>query len=153
MKTATQNADAEVKIWRWLLSLLQWYGAEGMSSDETSAEGMEIVYRVKILLWRRNIDKYMDLIDGERKQPEQAIFSRSGARPTQRIRAESNSISDRKAIPGLPSELYDGDWLKQLDDHYRQVTLCVSREQFEWMNIRIKSKGWGGKAGDGDGRR
>jgi|ERR1700685_528616 hypothetical protein len=52
VKTASQNAKTEVKIWQWLLSLLQWYGAEGMGSDETSVEDREIVYRVKVLLWR-----------------------------------------------------------------------------------------------------
>jgi hypothetical protein len=88
VKTANQNAETEVKIWQWLLSLLQWYGAEGMSSDETSVEGLEVVYRVKILLWRRNIDKYLDLVDFERKQPVQALFSRSGAKPMKRTRAE-----------------------------------------------------------------
>ena len=76
VKTAAKNAETEVKIWQWLLSLLQWYGAEGMSSDETSVEGLEVVYRVKILLWRRNIDKYLDLVDFECKQPVQALFSR-----------------------------------------------------------------------------
>jgi hypothetical protein len=152
VKAASQNAETEVKIWQWLLSLLQWYGAEGMSSDETSVEDQEIVYRVKVLLWRRNIDKYLDLVDFERKQPTQVLFSRSGARPVKRTRAEENAISDRKAIPGLPIELYDAEWLQELDEHYRQITLCVSREQFQWMNIRIKSKG-GGAGSDGNGGR
>jgi len=153
VKTAAQNAETEVKIWQWLLSLLQWYGAEGMSSDETSVEGLEVVYRVKILLWRRNIDKYLDLVDFERKQPVQALFSRSGAKPMKRTRAEGNATSDRKPIPGLPSELYDAVWLQELDEHYRQVTLCVSQEQFDWMNIRIKSRGESRKDDGSNGGR
>ena len=71
---ATQNTESEVKIWQWLLSFLQWFGAEGMSSDKTSVEGIEIAYHVKILLWCCNIDEYIDLMDGECKLPAQAIF-------------------------------------------------------------------------------
>jgi hypothetical protein len=153
VKSADQNAEKEQKIWRWLLSLLQWYGAEGMSSDETSVEGMETVYRVKILVWRRNIDKYLDYIDCERKLPTQALFSRSGARPVKRIRAEDNLISSHSAVPGLPDELYDAEWLQEQDEHYRKVTLCVSREQFEWMNIRVKYRDEAGSARTGMGGR
>lgn len=153
VKSADQNAEKEQKIWRWLLSLLQWYGAEGMSSDETSVEGMETVYRVKILVWRRNIDKYLDYIDCERKLPTQALFSRSGARPVKRIRAEDNLISSHSAVPGLPDELYDAEWLQEQDEHYRKVTLCVSQEQFEWMNIRVKYRDEAGSARTGMGGR
>jgi hypothetical protein len=138
IKTAEHNTVKEAKIWRWLLSLLKWYGAEGMSSDETSVEGMETVYRVKVLVWRRNIDKYLDNIDNERKLPTQELYSHSGAKPAKRIRSETNLISNRSPVPGLPIALYDNDWVEALDEHYRQMTLCVSREQFEWMNIRVK---------------
>jgi hypothetical protein len=129
-----------VEIWQWLLALLNWYGAEGMSSDETSAENMETIYRVKILVWRRNIDKYLDCIDNERKLPHQELFSRSGSTPTKRVRSEDGLISTRDAIPGLPSELYDAKWLEDKDERYRRLTLCVSREQFEWMDIQMKSR-------------
>ena len=143
VKAAGQNNKEEI-IWRWLLALLQWYGAEGMSSDETSVEGMETVYRVKILVWRRDIDTYLDYIDFERKHPTQGLFSRSGATPTKRIRSEENIISARTPVPGLPTELYDSEWFEELNENYRQLTLCVSREQFECMNIRVKSKDvWG----------
>src|SRR5882762_1632341 len=82
IEVKAQQTDNEVEIWRWLLALLNLYGAEGMSLDETDVEGMETVYRVKILVWRRNIDKYLDCIDNERKLPHQALFSRSGSKPT-----------------------------------------------------------------------
>ena len=80
VKAAGQNNKEEI-IWRWLLALLQWYGAEGMSLDETSVEGLEVVYHIKNLLWYWNIDKYLDLVDLECKQPVQALFSCSGAKP------------------------------------------------------------------------
>ena len=138
---ATQNAKSEVKIWQWLLSLLQWFRSEGMSSDETSVEAMEIAYHVKIPLWHHNIDEYMDLIDGECKLPAQAIFLRSRARPVQCIRGKGQLISVQDVILGLPSELYNASWLRQLDNHYCQVTLCVTQKQFEWMDIQIKLRG------------
>jgi len=147
VKTASQNTEQEVKIWWWIMSLLEWYGAEGMSSDETSVEGMEIIYHIKILLWRCNIDKYLDCIDSECQQPAQELFSRSGSRPTKRIHCGENLISTCNAIPGLPIELYDTEWLKELDEDYRQLTLCILCEQFEWMNIWMKSQE--SKKGDG----
>src|ERR1700722_8923411 len=57
---------------------------EWLTLNQSSVEGLEVVYRVKILLWHRNIDKYLDLVDFERKQPAQALFSRSGAKPMKR---------------------------------------------------------------------
>lgn len=137
----TQKSKKEVDIWKWLLALLDLYGAEGMSSDETAVEGMETVYRVKILVWRRNIDKYLDCIDDERKLPNQALFSRSGSKPVKRIRSDDAPDSTRDPVPGLPVELYNANWLEDQDDCYRRLTLCVSREQFQWMNIRMQRPG------------
>jgi len=141
IEVKAQQTDNEVEIWRWLLALLNLYGAKGMSLDETDVEGMETVYRVKILVWRRNIDKYLNCIDNERKLPHQALFSRSGSKPTKRIRSEDGPVSMRDAVPGLPTELYNAKWLEDTDERYRRLTLCVSREQFKWMNIRIQSRG------------
>jgi hypothetical protein len=76
----TQKSKKEVDIWKWLLALLDLYGAKGMSSDETAVEDMEIVYWVKILVWHRNIDKYLDCIDDEQTLPNQALFSHSGSK-------------------------------------------------------------------------
>jgi len=47
----------------------------------------------------------------------------------------------REPVLGLPAELYDAKWLEDKDERYRRLTLSVSREQFKWLDIRMKSKG------------
>jgi hypothetical protein len=111
-----------------------------MSSDESSVEGMQTVYRVKILVWRRNIEEYLKLIDNQRMQIEQQICHTSGKMPTPRIRTGDLLKSTHDPVVGLPAELYDEDWLEALDENYRQMTLSVSKEQFKFLKICVKKR-------------
>jgi hypothetical protein len=45
--------------------LLQHLGEDGMSSDKSDVEGEldTTVFQVKMMLWRRNIDRELDIID------------------------------------------------------------------------------------------
>ena len=45
--------DPELPVWRWIKGLLEILGSDGMSSDETSVDNVETIYRVKVLAWRR----------------------------------------------------------------------------------------------------
>jgi hypothetical protein len=120
--------------------MLEWYGQDGMSSDETDYEGLEVVYRVRILPWRRDVTGYLDIIDRERKLPDQMVYSRAGSKPTKRVRADHHPESTRKAPKGLPSTLYDRGWLEGLSKH-KQSALAISREQFEWLEIELRRRG------------
>jgi hypothetical protein len=101
-----------------------------MSSEDTCTEGMETVFRVKILAWRHRIDDVLSIIDRERLI-DTDIFSRRGSVPAKRIRSEFNPVANRKPVKGLPRALYDDEWYNLKPDSYRQLTLCVSKEQFE----------------------
>ena len=51
-------------IWQWLEQLLRWLGTEGMSSEDTDI-GIDRKYRVKMVIWRRNMDEYLEMIDNQ----------------------------------------------------------------------------------------
>ena len=138
IKSKEKNEEGDLAVWKWLLDLIQWYGAEGMSSDESSVEGMQTVYRVKILVWRRNIEEYLKLIDNQRMQIGQQVYHTSGKTPTLRIRTGDLLKSTHDPVVGLPAELYDEEWFKALDENYRQLTLSVSKKQFKFLKIRVK---------------
>jgi len=93
------------------------------------------IYRVKILVWRRNVDKYVQMIDDLRKSSE-GIFSASGAKPINRVRSTGHPQSDRQPPADLPVALFDPDWLEEVDKDYRQITLSVSEEDFHWMEFQ-----------------
>jgi hypothetical protein len=107
---------------------------------ESSVEGMQTVYRVKILVWRRNIKDYLNLIDSQCMQIGQQVCRTSGKTPTPRIRTGDLLKSTHDPVVGLPAELYDEEWFKTLDENYRQLTLSVSKEQFKLLKIRVKKR-------------
>lgn len=137
LKAASGDLDGDLKVWKWLGELLKWYGQDGMSSEDTSVEGEETVYRVKILLWRRDIEKYLNIIDRQRIV-DNDIYTNRGSKPAKRIRSRDNPISTRAPVPELPRSLYEDIWFTEVDDDYRQLTLSVSQEQFDWLNIQVR---------------
>lgn len=134
------DAAGDLETWEWLHDMLEWYGQDGMSSDETEYEGLEVVYRVKILPWRRDISRYLDIIDEERKLKDQKIYSRAGSKPVKRIRMHDQPKSSRNPLKGLPSALYDREWFENLSPHKR-TALSISKEQFEWLAIKLQKTG------------
>jgi len=55
MKKDAEEDDAN--IWRWLADILEWLGADGMSSDESGMEDeIEIIYHMKVMPWRRDLE-------------------------------------------------------------------------------------------------
>ncbi|HEV7738570.1 MAG TPA: hypothetical protein VGO47_14515 [Chlamydiales bacterium] len=124
-----ENAS-DIKIWAWLRVMLQHLGPEGMSSEDTCTEGLETVYRVKILNWRHNIENELSIIDRQRIL-DADIFSPRGSKPAKRLRSDGNPVSTRKPVKKLPRALYDDAWYQLKPKEYRELTLCVSKEQFE----------------------
>ncbi|KAF8583153.1 hypothetical protein K439DRAFT_1283732, partial [Ramaria rubella] len=54
-------------LWRAIQKLLFLLGVDGMSSEESATENdIETVYRVKILTWRRDIEKELRIINHKR---------------------------------------------------------------------------------------
>jgi hypothetical protein len=135
VKMADEDRDEDLHIWRWLQDLLLRYQAHGMSSDGTDTDGIGTIYRVKILVWRCNIDLYVQMIDDERTWSAD-IFPGSGAKPVTRVRSPENPMSNRNAPHELPATLFKSNWLKEVDDNYRQITLAVPKDDFPWIEFK-----------------
>ena len=135
MKSADKDRDGDLGVWKWLLELLQRYDSDGMSSDDTDTGDIGTIYRVKILVWRRNVDKYVQMIDDERKTSAD-IFSASGAKSVARVRSPNNSKSECQPPTELPPVLFNPDWLEEVDEDYRKLILTVSEEDFPWIEFR-----------------
>lgn len=134
-KKEAGDPHKDLKEWRHIMKTVGWLGQEGMSSDESDVEGLEEVYHIKTLPWRRpEVVRYMDILDRERKLPNQAIFSRKGRKPSKRVRSAKVLLSDRNAVNGLPVDLYDREWYDGLTTRERRA-LKPATEPYKWLNI------------------
>ena len=134
-----RTAEGDLHIWQWLENLIEYLGSNGMSSEDTDIS-IDRKYRVKILLWRRNMDQYLKLIDKQRYGPDSG-FAPAGSKPIQRVRNLPTPPSTRAAPTGLPETLYDQRWLASTDTNYREITLSVSRENFQWLMFHSEQTG------------
>lgn len=130
------NENQDLHLWEWLQSVLEHLGADGMSSDESSTENFETVYRVTNMPWRRALMEGMDIIDRQRHK-DADIFTSKGSKPTKRLRGTGNPASKRDPVYGLPRAFYDNKWYEQLNQ-YHQRRLQVTDEDFDWYNIVVR---------------
>jgi hypothetical protein len=133
VKNANKSQDAH--LWKWLGSVLEYLGPDGMSSDESSMEDFETVHRVKNMPWRRDVTNNMDIIDRQRHKDAE-IFTAKGSKPTKRIRGTANPSSARNPVQGLPHSFYDDDWFNR-QDQYHQSKLQSTDEKFDWYDIVV----------------
>lgn len=137
------NTADDLKFWKWALKIIQRYGAGGMSSDESDSgaqqlNGPNVVYRVKILAWRKRIDDLLDTINGTRHAGT-AIFSLQGSTGIKRSRPSSDQSSGswpesrRPPKRYLPYCFYDEDWFNEVAPEVRQATLHCTAEEFIWI--------------------
>ena len=136
------NPSSDLKEWRHILDTLEWYGREGMSSDESKVEDdIEEIYRPKLLPWRRReADAYMDILDRTRKLPGQRSHSKKGRPPTKRIRrGEKTVVSTRDPVVGLPAALYHRQWMDGLTTTERR-RLRASLSPFKWKRIKYQNE-------------
>lgn len=122
-------------FWYFLLLLLRLLGPGGNSSDETEIdeETKEKVFRVKIMFWRRDMQYYLALIDSHRKDSQ--YFSTRGSSGVRRL-DEMKHMTRRDPKKGLPRELYDDDWFEQIDSEQRAIWMNVSKDDFQWLEMR-----------------
>jgi hypothetical protein len=134
IKVEEQASDEA--IWRWLSTVVEKLGEDGMSSDESDTDtrtGLPI-YCVKNMKWRRKMAYELDMVDKLRLQ-DRDIYSRKGAKPTVRFWDDRNSESQRVAPKALPKGMYSSPWLQGLTPQTRRK-LMVSDEDFAWFTLR-----------------
>ncbi|KIM71037.1 hypothetical protein PILCRDRAFT_94052 [Piloderma croceum F 1598] len=133
VKTSAKDEDRDLGVWKWLQDVLLRYQADGMSSDDTDTDGTGTIYWVKILVWRRNIDQYVQMIDDERRWSAD-IFSGSRAKSVTCVQSPENPKSSRQPPGELPATLFNANWLEDNDD-YCQIMLDVSKDDFPWIEF------------------
>lgn len=113
------------QAWQWLFTLVDILGRDGMSSDESEpdeeGEAQEAkVCRVKIRAWRAKwVDHYLTLIDQDRNVTNQYGNHQAGNRPHVRKRPGTKMSVNRFVPPGLPINLYDGNWYNSLSKYQK----------------------------------
>ena len=133
LKRASNSGD--LKIWEWLFRVLEYLGVDGMSSEESSVENNRVVYRVKIMAWRRDITDCLNMIDKQRHLIP-GLFSNSGSKGVAKQRGGGPVflVLDRAPVLKLPHAFYNDAWFNSIGER-RQLTLKVSKERFEWLKV------------------
>ncbi|KAG1723374.1 hypothetical protein EDD22DRAFT_737929, partial [Suillus occidentalis] len=63
----TDDKEEDLLAWQWLQKLVKTLGECGMSSEESDLENdIETVLRVKNMVWRRAIERELDIVDHQR---------------------------------------------------------------------------------------
>ena len=133
-----ESEDAtDTPIWIWLRRLIKTLGEEGTSSDESDVDEQTgyTIYRVHKMLWRRNVNFEISMINKLRFQDKE-LFSNKGSKPLPRLRNDRNDDSSRETPPkGLPRAVYNNDWIAKRS-RLEKRRLEIPREPFEWMSLR-----------------
>jgi len=125
----------ELPAWKFLQKMLENLGSDGMSSEDTdNTDPFQTVYRIRVLEWRRDIDRELTVVDLMRLQGEE-VFAPQGSKPAVRRRGEGNPISKRDPVLRLPESFYNPEWLERKDNSWKEKVLCVSKEQFQWLEV------------------
>lgn len=133
-----QEEAADTNNWKWLRSVLEELGEDGMSSEESDNDGdIEIVYRPKIMEWRRNMDKELKILDDENRRLAKTRSQR-GAKLVPRRRSAGNKLSSRDPVCGLPVCFYKESWLAKQTDAYVERTLNLSQKKFRWRDLLVE---------------
>jgi hypothetical protein len=144
LKEKAEEGEDDFELWKWLKEVILRLGVDGMSSEESDVDqnsvGVEVtIYRVKILAWRRKMEDELALIDQARKYAVKN--GPRGTRPVDRRRSNINTTSSRSPVPGLPEVLYDGNWLSNRTNEYKELILKVSKEEFRWLRLKSRRHG------------
>jgi hypothetical protein len=131
----------DLRIWQLARDVILRLGANGMSSEDSSEENGEVVYRVKIVIWRRRMEALLRLIDRQRTL-DVSMYTSRGSKGVKRVRIPEDILesdwhwkSRRIHQIGLPEVLYDPEWLQNVVHDRAVVSFTVSREEFEYFDI------------------
>ena len=126
----------QLEVLEWILKVLRYLKADGMSSEDTDKEGGTVVYRVKLMPWRRQgVVDVMKILDNH-KDAQSLAWTPRGQKSAKRIRNNlAEHLSTRRHVSSLPRALYDAEWLSKPSN---SVTVNVSKEDFQWMQVLLR---------------
>jgi hypothetical protein len=133
--------EEDLRIWILAKNVIARLGAGGMSSEDSCEENGKVVYRVKIMIWRRRMEALLRLIDRQRFV-DSTIYTQRGSKPGIRERIPDNMLesdwqwkSRRVHSDSLPEALYDPAWLQNICGDRAFLSLQVSREEFQYFDV------------------
>jgi hypothetical protein len=136
-----RTLEEDLQVWTFAQSLIERLGAGGMSSEDSDVEDGQPIYRVKIVVWRRRMEALLQLIDRQRSL-DPSLYTARGSQGVKRIRIPEGTLEEnwewksrRMHLDGLPEVLYDPEWLQVIRKEHAVVSLCVSREEFEYFKV------------------
>ena len=134
------SRSGELKIWKWLKEMLNYLDVAGMSSEESNEENRRPIYRIKIMTWRRDISRYLDMIDNQRLRFP-GLYSNAGSKGVPKVRGQGSEFlnTTRDPVKNLPRVLYDDKWFNAIGEQ-RQLMLKVSKRRFEWLQIHAQTR-------------
>ena len=132
-----ENA-ADLGHWKWLKKVITTLGQDGMSSEESDNDGaIGTIYRPKRMVWRRDIDRELKLIDDECRRLASAK-ARRGAKLAPRERRIGGVVSTRDPVTHLPIPFYNEAWIAGKTDRWVKHTLKASATPFVWRELFIQ---------------
>ena len=133
--------EEDLHIWKMICNIIIKLGAAGMSSEDTSFEDRETVYRVKVMIWRWRMEKILQLVDRQRVE-DPTLYMQRGSKGVKRVRIAQGTLESnwqwksRWIHPeNLPEVLYDPDWLQNILGNRAVVSFQVSREDFKFFDF------------------
>jgi hypothetical protein len=136
-----RTLEEDLRVWTLARNIITRLEAGGMSSEDSCEEAGEVVYRVKIVVWRRRLEAILRLIDRQRKL-DPTLYTTRGSKGARRVRVPEGTLEEdwqwksrRIHQEGLPEVLYDPDWLQNVLGERAVFSLEVSREEFEYFDI------------------
>jgi hypothetical protein len=133
-----QDTGDDNTTWNWIVSLLTTLGIDGMSSDESDVEGIQMVYCVCVHIYQRaEATKVMEMIDSVTLADWMRVGHMRGQPPRIQRRETDNPDSRQEAPKKMPRALYNNMWLSALTPQ-KVVALQVSKEAFKWLDIAME---------------
>jgi hypothetical protein len=138
---AIRTLNDDLRVWNMARNIILRLGTGGMSSEDSCEEDGEVVYRVKIMVWRRRMEQLLRLIDRQRID-DSSMYTPRGSKGVKRLRIPEGTLESdwqwktrRIHQEGLPEILYDPDWLQNIMGDRALLSFTVSREEFQFFDI------------------
>lgn len=100
------------------VEMLERFGIQGMSSDESDRDGAQLQYKIRLPMWRnKKVTNWLRALDAayNKLRASEDSSSTRGAQPHVRTPARDGFTStSRKFVSGLPINAYDENWLSSL---------------------------------------
>ena len=123
--------DLQLKAWRFIEKVFKRLGPDGQSSEDSPGENESHVFKVRIMIWRRDISKILKIIDDKHKEDTE-LYEPRGTKPIKRVQGLEKTR--RSALKQLPKSFYNEEWLEE--ETSRAFTLEIDpRDTFEWFDV------------------